>query len=235
MALTARGSAAAPSSSLMPALLCVVAAILLWLAAEDARERLAPLQLQTKAATALAKRAGSVQGNEALLKQSAAQAHQERTELERRLLSQDPPQLIRARMVYDLRQRCEASLAQNCNVRLSEDTTSGPTSAESSRSSPVTPAGGKGPARQPVLEDLGIVKSRAIIYGTFQKDELLQITNGLNKDPSAHWRINGVTVKGNVFELDVERHMRTAGAAASPSVAVVASVASSPAAPTRQP
>ena len=222
MSLIARGSPAGSTSGLMPALLCVVAAILLWLAAEDAREKLAPLQLQIKSATALSQRAASAQGNEAQLKALAERASHERQVMESRLLTKESPQLVRAKMVYDLRQRCAAALAQNCNVRLSEDSTSTP-------SLPAT--GPKAPARLPVLDDLGIVKSRAIINGSFQKDELLQIANSLSADPAAHWRINGVTVKGNVFELDVERHMRQGSAAA----ITTASSASAPARPALQP
>lgn len=210
MPTTTHGIRAGSSSSLMPALLCVVATILLWVAAEDAREKLTPLQLQIRSASALYQRAASAQGNEAQLKQLAERAQQDRRALETRLLTEESPQLVRAKMVYDLRQRCAATLAQNCGVRLSEDSTSATGQALAVSS--------KAPARLPVLDDLGIVKSRAIVNGSFQKDELLQIANSLSADPAAQWRINGVTVKGNVFELDVERHMRQAPAPAKPTV-----------------
>jgi hypothetical protein len=222
MALTNRGAPSGSSPSFMPALLCVVASILLWLAAEDAREKLPPLQGQITAAQTLSLRAQSAQGNEAQLKQLAQLAQQERTAIEKRLLTAEAPQLVRAKMVYDLRQRCAATLAQNCSVRLSEDTIASTTLAA---------VGSKGPARAPSLDDLGIVKSRATVSASFQKDELAQMANSLSADPSAHWRINGLTVKGNVFELDVERHMRQAPAAASSSAPASASSAR----PARQP
>jgi hypothetical protein len=204
MAILQRSQSADGSASLMPALLCVVGAILLWLAADDLRERLAPLTQQIRSAETLAKRAATGPDNEAFLRQTAESAAKQRTEIEKRLLTEESSPLVRARMVYDLRQRCAAALAQNCSVRLSEDS---PSQVSGTTPAP-TGAGIATPKRPPVLDDLGIVKSRAVIYGSFQNTELVTLANGLTKDPTAHWRINGLVVKGNVFELDVERHLR---------------------------
>ncbi len=190
------------SASLMPALLAVVAGILLWTLGEDLRDRMPPLRQQLKAALALNER-GSAQ-ELAAAKQQAFAARTERRAWETRLASLDSEQTMRAQVIYDLRRRCvvDAHIA-TCNVRLSDEGATSPSPATTSRQA----AESKGAA---TLESLGIRKVRAVVSGNFQGGELLALYKTLKDDSSAVWRINGVVVRNNTFELDLERHIRPA-------------------------
>lgn len=179
------------------ALLALVAAILLWTWGEDLRAELPALQQQVRQALRVVERDSrqELQAAQASSRTAAAQ----RVALERRLASTDDEQTLRAQTVYDLRRRCAEARVVACVVRLSE---AGAATGGSKDSSPRT--GGT-----PALERLGIVKARAIVSGTFQNDEMLAMYRSLMADPDAVWRLNGVVVRNNAFELDVERHIRT--------------------------
>lgn len=186
-----------------PALLGFIAAILLWYGGEHLRDQLPPLVQQLKAASMLVQRGG---GSELSgLKSDVSQARGERLAIEFRMRSDDTEQMARARLVFDLRARCGAARLQSCSVRLSEETGSAQTSVADTKAD-------KSGARdgETTLASLGIQKARAIVSGTFGGDDLGAFVDALRNDGTAQWRVNGLVVRGNTFELDVERHIRPA-------------------------
>ena len=196
--------AGAGQRSWLPALIGVVLALLLWAGGGDLRDRLAALQQPLKTATQMAAR-GSADGV-AALKAAALEAHAQRAAWESRLQSNESVQMTRARQVFDLRQKCAAANVRSCAVRLSDEVA---VAALPATAAPVAPAprGASAAAAEPTLDSLGIVKARSTVSGIFQGDEMLALYRSLVSDASAHWRINGVVVRGNTFELDVERHL----------------------------
>lgn len=191
---------------LLPLLLAIALAILLWMAADECRTRLADVRSQVELAERAAARSGAA--DEARrLEATIGQAQAQRAVLMDRLRTDESAQIIRAKAVYDLRRACEASGAAVCSVRLADDTlVSSPASrrpAEAGRNA----TAGTASETTVTLDELGVQKSRAIITGGFQSDEVVTLSKRLNSDPTARWRINGLTVRGTNFELDVERHM----------------------------
>lgn len=192
----------------LPALLALVVAIVGWLLGSDWRAAVEPLQQQLQSASRLAGRSTD-SGLDAVRRNAAAMAAQ-RTSLEARLRSSDSEQLVRARIVQTLRERCADSLATQCLVKLSEDAAQARPLA--SAASPA-PAAGRDSAPAS-LEQLGIRRARAVVSGGFANDEPLRIVQALQDDPQQVWRLNGVTVRGNTFEIDVELHTRGASGSA---------------------
>lgn len=185
------------SRSLMPALLATVGAILLWTWGDDLKAQLPALQQQLKQALTLVERGSSQDLDQARALANAARA--ERRALEQRLTSSDNEQTLRAQVLYDLRLRCAEARVAACGVRLSD----------AGANANAVPAGKSDSKDAKVdLEALGVRKARAIVSGTFQNDELMTLYQALRQDPSAVWRVNGVLVRNNTFELDVERHIR---------------------------
>ena len=182
-----------------PALVGIIAAILLWYAAENLRERLPPLTQQLKAAATLVQRGSSPELSG--LKSEASKARSERMAIEFRMRSDDTEQMARARLVFDLRQRCGIAKLLGCSVRLSDETSA-------SRTPPVVDKTSRD--GESTLESIGINKARAIVSGTFNGDDFVTLINTLRDDGAALWRVNGFVVRGNTFELDVERHIRPA-------------------------
>ena len=209
-------SSAAGRTSLMPALVGILLAVLFWMAAENFREGLPGIELQIDAAARAARRADD--GGEARrLQASKDLARAERASLSAQLRTDDNPQMIRAKVVYDLRRKCEAAGVTTCSVRLADDTIAArPASAPGAGRS-----GSRSTGRQDdktALIDLGVQKARAIVSGTFQKDEIVELSRRLNADPEVLWRINGIVVRGPQFEFDVERHMITPASSTSGTV-----------------
>ena len=181
-----------------PALVGIIAAILLWYTAENLREKLPPLTQQLKAAAALVQRGSTPELSS--LKSEAGKARSERMAIEFRMRSDDTEQMARARLVFDLRQRCGTAKLPGCAVRLADET--------SASRVPVAAADKAAREGEATLESIGINKARAIISGTFAGDDFITLINTLRDDGAALWRVNGFVVRGNTFELDVERHIR---------------------------
>ncbi len=203
MSLFSFSGANSERPSMLPTLLGILLAIVFWMLAQDARDTLPRIELQIDAAARTANRAEN--SDEAgSLQARLAVAQAEKASLESRLRTADSAQMVRAKMVYDLRQKCAASGATACNVRLADDTIAAPTTAGSPA------AAGARKDEKIRLIDLGVQKARAVISGSFQNNELVDLSRQLDSDPDAYWRINGVAVRGSTFELDVERHIITA-------------------------
>ena len=103
--------------------------------------------------------------------------------------------IARAQAVFTLRELCTASLATVCQVRLSDEISTGAAKAAATAASGAA-----------TLPGLGVAKARAVVSGNFQDAEMERLVRSLQRDPKHHWRINGVLVRNNSFELDVERH-----------------------------
>lgn len=194
------------TGSLLPMLLAIALAILLWMAADECRTRLADVRSQVELAERAAARSGAAD-QARRLEATVGKAQAQRAVLMDQLRTDESAQIIRAKALYDLRRACEASGAAVCSVRLADDTlVSGPATrrpAEPGRNA----TAGNPSETMATLDELGVQKSRAIITGGFQSDEIVTLATRLNSDPTARWRINGLTVRGTNFELDVERHM----------------------------
>ncbi|MEO8280997.1 MAG: hypothetical protein ABI564_14960 [Ideonella sp.] len=197
----------AAHSSLLPALFSVLLAIGFWTLADTARVDLRGVESQVSSVQRTASRV-SDDGEMVSLQASLENAKTQKAALMDRLQTTEPAQMIRAKIVYDLRQKCAATGAAVCSVRLADDTiaTPGPTNG-SNPSSAVSPAAGATDENKVKLIDLGIQKARAIVSGSFQNDEIAEFARRLLADPDAYWRINGVVVRGTTFEYDVERHI----------------------------
>lgn len=187
--------------SLLPLLLAVLLMMALWLVAEEAQDEYRQLSSRIGAARLAAARGGE-QARAESLQQQLETARRERAELTDRLFTNDSVQMIRARMVYDLRQMCEATGASGCTVRLADD----------SLGVQDAPPGSSGSASSPApatLASLGVQKARAIVSGSFQKSEPVELSRRLNRADDAVWRVRGFLVRGSTFEIDVERHLMT--------------------------
>ena len=189
------GTDAATSSRWLPALLCIAAAAVVWTLADEQRARWPSLVQQLKTAQGLVDR---LQGSSAATAQASARGlREERAAWAARLASTDNEAVARAQAVFTLRQVCTDSLATSCAVRLSEEISRGPGTA----TAPSTAASGAAS-----LQGLGLSKARAVVSGNFSNDELDKLVRLLQNDAQAQWRINGLLVRNNSFELDVERH-----------------------------
>ncbi len=197
-------------SSMLPALFGVLLAIVFWMLAEGAREDLKGVESQVNTAQRTASRV-SDSGETSDLQASLENAQSQKAALTNRLKTTEAAQMIRAKIVYDLRQKCTATGAAVCSVRLADDTIAAARSATgpNPQGSTAPTPGGAGEDKLKLI-DLGIQKARAIISGSFQSDEIAELGKRLHEDPDAYWRINGIVVRGSTFEFDVERHIITA-------------------------
>lgn len=206
---TSTPSPGASENRYLPLLLGAIAALLLFVWADDLEGKVSAVQQQIAMTAKLVRHSPAQSLADAKRAMIAAKANREA--IEARLSADESPQLARARIGQSLRLKCAATGAVACAVRLAEDSlgqagsvpsaaggaTTPPTAGSTSR--PTAAAGG--------LESLGISKSRAIVSGSFQRNELTDLTLALASDREALWRINGISIKGNSFELDVERHI----------------------------
>lgn len=205
----------AARSSLLPALSGVLLAIGFWMLADIAHEDLKGVESQVSSVQRTANRVSDT-GEMISLQTSLENAKTEKAALTARLKTTEPAQMIRAKIVYDLRQKCAATGASVCSVRLADDTIAASGTAKGSNTgSGVSPAAGTVDENKLKLIDLGIQKARAIVSGSFQNDEIAEFARRLLADQAARWRINGVVVRGTTFEYDVERHIITAPAGGS--------------------
>lgn len=171
-------------------LIALAAAICLWVGADELRLMTEPLELQQQAAAARVQRGSAVEIS--ARKEEARLLEAARQQLQARLLNGDSDQMVRAKLVYDLRQKCELAHL-SCTIRLAEQTGSANLSASQ-----------QGKAGDE-LAALGVARARAILQGSFKTDEVQALYQGFATDTSMQWKVNGVVVKGNSFEMDVER------------------------------
>lgn len=192
-------------SSFLPALLGVLIAIVFWMLGDDAREKVREVESQVSSAGMTSRRLADVDPLEDS-QETLQHARKEKDKLVARLQTDESAQMVRARMIFDLRQKCAATGATACSVRLADDSITGSTLASAGTGSAAVPpaASRDGKLR---LADLGILKARAIVSGQFQTNEVVEFAKRLNEDPDAYWRINGLVVRDRSFEFDVERHL----------------------------
>jgi hypothetical protein len=199
------------SSGSMLTLLAVAGAIVCWTVGEDWRQAMTPLNQQLKSASALAGR-GSPQEIAALRRQ-AQDASQQRSAIEARLTSEGDLELVRAHLNSDLRRFCLNALAKNCVVRLADDSLANrvpgpgavppnPGAAAGANAASLSAAANTGAAG---LESLGVLRARGTVSGVFEADEPTHLLQLMQQDSGRTWRVNGVVVKGNNFEIDLER------------------------------
>jgi hypothetical protein len=201
--------ATSASSGSMLTLLAVAGAIVCWTVGEDWRQEMTPLNQQLKSASALVGR-GSPQ-EIATLRRQAQDAAQQRGAVEARLTSEGDLELVRAHLNSDLRRFCLDALAKNCVVRLADDAlasrvptpgTATPSAAAMASATGPGSTAGAGPAG---LESLGVLRARGTVSGVFEADEPTRLLRLMQQDSGRTWRVNGVVVKGNSFEIDLER------------------------------
>lgn len=180
--------------STLPGLLAFAGAVLLWWQGDQFLGQRHLVDQQIATAKRLLQGQGSGQGR-AELEQRRTALRQARTELEQRLTDDGDLELVRARMFYDLRQRCYA-VKLNCLIRLSDlDTTASKT--QDSGTAAVDP-----------LAKLGVNRVRATISGLLAEQELGDVLAAFTDDEQRVWHFNRVQLKGRAFELDIERHVR---------------------------
>lgn len=203
------------SSPWLPSLMALVVALLAWTLGDELRGRLPGVEQQIRTVSKLGDRDPGSQL--AAAQREARQARAERAAIEQRLQTGESAQVSRARLGQELRRLCAASGAQSCAVRLSDlsSTASTTTPTPAATPDPVGAAPGVQAApnalRESVgaknLESLGLGKGRAVVSGIFNGKELTDFVTTLARDPVVTWRVNGVLVRGNAFEVDVERHL----------------------------
>jgi hypothetical protein len=140
----------------------------------------------------------------ATARRDADAAAEQRKVLEQRLRVEQSEQLMRASVLYELRNACAAAGVKACSVRLSDTSAVAGTSVEGSSRN--VGAGG--------LAALGISRARAIVSGNLVADELEKLFAILGEQRDAVWRVNSFNVRNSSFELDVERHFIAPGATA---------------------
>lgn len=180
---------------MLPGLLAVVAAVLVWWQGDRLQSERALIDQQV-ATSARLLRGSEASPDDASLQTQRRQARERRLAIERQLADEADLEMIRARTLYDLRQRCY-SVKLNCVIRLSELEAGANPSSDGS-----TPS---------TLSKLGVQRARAMVSGTLADQELTDVIHAFMTDPDRVWRINRVQLKGRAFELDIERHVRAAG------------------------
>jgi hypothetical protein len=185
-------------------LVAIAAALVCWSVGEDWRQEMTPLTQQLKSASALGGR-GQPQEIEALRRQ-VEQAGRQRQAIEAKLKSEVDLELVRAYLNADLRRLCVDSLAKNCVVRLADTALA---SRPGPGAAPTNPGSGG-------LASLGVMGARATVSGLFETDEPIRLLKSLGQDAGRTWRTNGVVVRGNSFEVDVERLVLTPATASKP-------------------
>ena len=193
-------------------LIGIAVALGCWMLADTVREQ--TLQLANELPAQNPQSVRNAAEAMARMQARAASARSARTEVEQALQVDDPLPLLETRFVHALRQRCLAAGVQSCVVKFSGSVTR---SASVPASAP-TGAGNRSALADKTdavvsLEDLGLAKARAIVSGSFQTKELLDFVASIRNDREQHWRINGLVVKANNFELDVELLLREPGSA----------------------
>ncbi len=182
-------------------LLAITAAIVLWLGADELRGHTAQLKQQIGSAQKRIERS-SPEALEAR-RAEARLLVEERKAILARLKTDENEQMTRARLVYELRQKCDA-VPVVCRVRLA-DLSVGLATRANPGTSATAPAGTPSPKEAVGLEALGVGRARAVLSGSFKDDELMSLYRQFAQDGSYQWRLNAAVVKANNFEFDVER------------------------------
>ncbi|RZJ06916.1 MAG: hypothetical protein EOP39_17810 [Rubrivivax sp.] len=187
------GNSGAGKSRRLWLLVAITSAILLWLGADELKSRQPMLRQQVDQAIKRIERSspGALEARKA----EARQLADERRAILDRLKSDENEQMTRARLVYELRQKCDA-VPVVCRVRLA-DLSVGLASARA-------PAGAASAGGSDV-EALGVGRARAVLSGTFKDEELMSLYRSFGEDTRYQWRLNATVVRNNNFELDVER------------------------------
>ncbi len=178
-------------------LAAITGAILLWLGADEMQSRQPLLRQQIEQARKRIERSSP-----AALEARKAEARQladERRAILDRLKSDEDEQMTRARLVYELRQKCD-EVPIVCRVRLA-DLSVGLVSARAGGGAASTP----GTGASGDVEALGVGRARAVLSGSFKDEELMALYRSFGDDTRYQWRLNAVVVRNNNFELDVER------------------------------
>ncbi len=178
-----------PRVSHLPALAALAAAIVLWSLGEDSRRAAEALRLEIEASVNAASR--MVRSAPTDWRSLALTRAGERERIESRLQSDEPASVVRAQTVAALRLACLEAMATNCVVRLSDERL-----ASASPSAATRPDDG---------ESLRMQSARAVVSGSFQRSELNAFLQRLHSDRARVWRVNGLTVRDNGFEADIER------------------------------
>jgi hypothetical protein len=189
----------------LPALLGVAAALGLWMGGEALQEQVQRQQQRLEAAsrTVLPRTAQSLPEAEL----GAAQIRERRVDVEQRLQTTEPLSFVQARVIHELRQLCSAEGIQGCSVKYFDEA-----ARTDLRPAAARPAADKASAPGSLAE-LGLGRARAIVSGTFQDQEFRRLLDKLSRrtDPGL-WRVNGLVVRNNTFEIDAELILRPAAA-----------------------
>lgn len=189
------------SANLWP-LLSIIAAIFLWLGADELRQRVQETEQQLSSA---AKRVSRGSPQEVAARQNEARRIEARRQsLAQRLSSAESEQMTRAKLVFELRQKCNA-VPVACQVRL----------ADLSNAASLKRGAAEADAELS-LEGLGVSRARAVLSGNFKAGELIGLYKAFAQDPDAQWKVNALLVKGTSFELDLERLVLRQGGATQP-------------------
>ena len=189
------------SANLWP-LLSIIAAIFLWLGADELRQRVQETEQQL---TSAAKRVSRGSPQEVAARQNEAKRIEARRQsLAQRLSSSESEQMTRAKLVFELRQKCNA-VPVACQVRL----------ADLSNAATLKRRAAEADAELS-LEGLGVSRARAVLFGNFKSSELIGLYKAFAQDPDAQWKVNALLVKGTSFELDLERLVLRQGGATQP-------------------
>lgn len=189
------------SANLWP-LLSIIAAIFLWLGADELSQRVQETELQLASA---AKRVSRGSPQEVAARQTEAKRIEARRQsLAQRLSSSESEQMTRAKLVFELRQKCNA-VPVTCQVRLADLSNAETLKRRAAESD-----------AELSLEGLGVSRARAVLSGNFKSSELIDLYKTFAQDPDAQWKVNALLVKGSSFELDLERLVLRQGGAKQP-------------------
>lgn len=178
--------------SALPGLLGLAAAALLWWFGDTWRTERATVDQQLATMQRLL-RTDTANEDRSTLEQRGAALRQARLAWQERLADEADLQLVRARLFYDLRQRCY-DVKLNCLIRLSDIA-----AADMNER--------KGAASGDPLLTLGVSRARATISGLLGDQELGDVLSVFSQDGRRVWRFNRIQVKGRAFEIDIERHV----------------------------
>lgn len=183
---------------LLKGLLGVIVALLAWTVADSLAEERKPIEQRKQTAQRLLSRETADATD---LRARWLEAQSRREALVRRLSADEDVQLARARLYYELRERC-ARVGLSCSIRLGEN-----------RQVPSPSAGTPAPADavRGGLERLGVQRLQARLSGQVGERGIAELLQTFADDSDLQWRVNRLQLRGKGFELDIERHLMSAG------------------------
>ncbi|MBB5204491.1 hypothetical protein HNQ51_001805 [Inhella inkyongensis] len=177
----------APSRLL--SLLCLLIGIVAWAGADELAQQTAVLSASAKQLVTRINRANPSELEARTLR--TQELASERSRVFSKLETQDTEQMVRAQLIYSLREHCN-TIPITCQVRLADLSqtlnTKDPKDNQSAD-----------------MKSLDIGRARAIISGTFKPDELQRLYHAFINDQRFQWKINAIVVRNNTFEFDIER------------------------------